>query len=196
MIALTAALLLAATPAAKVDYQGPLGLKWGMSPAEVKATVGLRLHLEHEGKSELYFMGSFARRPGCSVAMTFFEGRLFLVDVLLAEPDSIPAHRRWRAIVDEMAGAYGPPAEIDVAPASALRPKDQAVEDTMLNFEVREGRWQPRAAWVFPSARVETRVGLGEPGDSWTRKMYVTWRFFNAEMMARATAATPPKRDF
>lgn len=164
MIALTAALLLAATPAAKVDYQGPLGLKWGMTPAEVKSALEDRFELYEEGETDAgvtlmqRYRGAFADFATDAIEIYFWEGKFLMLGAVLSPKDPRPLMLLWESAGAAMASTYGPPGSItglprmtretrkDRRPASALyrTAAEKELEEALLSR-----REIPTATWIF-----------------------------------------------
>ena len=102
-------------PVALHEYPGPLGLKWGMTPSEVKGILAgkLTLSTEKDFKPVAYYRqewnGPFAGRPTDAIDVTFCDGGLSGVTVFPASADPQHFFVRWQLIVAETKGQYGEP---------------------------------------------------------------------------------------
>lgn len=99
------------------DHPGPLGLKWGKSPAVAVSVLRSKLSFieEKAGKEDDYntvdqrYGGVFAGLPTVDVKLKFHQGEFFYFAVILATAEAKSASKVWHDVVDKMTVAYGAP---------------------------------------------------------------------------------------
>jgi hypothetical protein len=205
MISLAAALLLAAAPAAKVDYQGPLGLKWGMSPEAVKGALSKRLEFVEEKETDggvsfsQYFAGTFGDFAAEKIEVTYWERKLLAAAVVIAPTEERPVDLLWQQVVASMSSGYGPPTKMDdplqLAPgakkdrrrASVLyrMTERSEIERALLSREARVA-----AKWRFRNG-AECLVGISaDPDATEIQEFRVMWAFADGTRLKGWDAAT------
>lgn len=219
------ALLGAPPPCTSRTYDGPLGLRWGQSADAVVQALEDRFEFEEQAielghdASALLAEGDFAGRRTEMVAFIFTTDELAVVLVSLQHLDQRPALRRWREVVDELRQVHGPPTSIAKEPAlpgeavareakkrPALRGTASLLEamggggnrDALLEVEITNGRWEPKAEWKFRNATIAVRVSANEPDEFGVRRLSVDWLFGdNARMeTARKSGRSAKIRDY
>jgi len=207
----------------KIEYPGPLGLKWGQSPAEVKDALSKRFEFSREGPTDngaaftMNFDGQFAGFETDGIEALFMNDRLVGLSVILARGDTVLPSVRWQKIVNQMTEAYGPPTKTnptprmpsfsDVVAKSKTAKKDLKdsaasldgvfglVKQEWIEDQIRTGAWEPLARWRFKNGIVGmTAVRLDPPDEEGKRTLFVIWTFFDEQKVKTGFASTP--RDF
>lgn len=195
------------TPA-RAAHPGPAGVKWGQSPAEVKAALSERYRFVKEFDDgpihEQEYAGEFSGFATEAIAASFLDSRLGAFTVALRERDERPASRRWLEIVEKMADRYGEPDEISAVPTTVtgavnVRAKAGAESRSSVSawrsiqgvrpglFQeidrlARLGEWTAVAQWTFANGVVVAAgVRPGEPNQLGTRTLQPFWMFVTRE---------------
>jgi hypothetical protein len=209
MIALATALLLAATPAAKIDYQGPLGLKWGMSPEAVKEALSKRLEFvreqDRDGGVSLAqdYSGTFADFAAEEIEVIFWEGKLLSVAVTIAPEEERPVDLLWQQVVASMSVSYGPANKVNdplrIGPASKKDGRSptmlrRLMERSEIERAILSREAHQTANWTF---RNKAKCGVaiyGAPTATSLDEFRVLWLFADGTRLEAWDAATDKAR--
>lgn len=102
------------------DYEGPLGLTWGQSPAEVRAALSKKFTFRREGMVGKMFSqtyaGAFAGQKAEEIDANFTDKKFIMLTAMYAAKDVRPASRRWRDLVDKTIETHGEPSKMAPIP--------------------------------------------------------------------------------
>jgi hypothetical protein len=189
-------LVIAALGVSQKTYEGPLGLKWGQSVAEVKAALEGRYTLVEERATGLAYTGAFAGEPTEALVFAFDGTGLGGLVVMYPSTDVRPAARRWVDLVEQMRSSYGEPTKITKEPGSAVR-KELATRYMLLDVQIAGGSWEPSATWTFANGvDVTIRVNVGAPNEHGNRPLQPVWIFGRRAVLDGIRAQHAKARDF
>lgn len=220
-IALVASLTASSTlGASREPYEGPAGLRWGMSPDEVSTAwaskfTAVDTPLAAPGFTAQVWTGEFAGERVEGIVTAFLDDSLAAVMVAYPSNDQRPATRRWMDIVEQMREAYGQPESMTDPPDKALsnelkksksrkaqkyaRLAESVLAGTRfdaLDLMAIKGEWTPSAKWRFPGgAQVQVIVQVNSADESGMRTVSPLWRFESKRFLDARTAGAA-KRDY
>jgi hypothetical protein len=118
LVAVLGLVLVAAKGASStLPYSGPLGLRWGKSPADARSILANKLTFVTETPGDLNsyntidqrYAGSFAGLPIAEAILKFHRGEFFYLGVILQTAEAKSATRVFERVVAKMRKTYGPP---------------------------------------------------------------------------------------
>jgi hypothetical protein len=137
-----------------MTYDGPLGLAWGMSPAEAtKRLEGLEWTQGNGTETDLHFTGQpFGGLATEHLEAAFTEDKLTRVGVVLEAGGTGGATRVYEYMLREMRKTYGDPYR-EGPPPPPLKEKGEA-RQSRLDKAIKEGAWKPAARWAFKNGAI------------------------------------------
>lgn len=196
---ITCALLSCAAKAAPLlPYPGPLGLRWGQSPADVRSILANKMEFISEvpGSSNSYntidlrYGGRFADLPVAEALLKFHRGEFFYLAVTLQTSKAGAASKVYFQVIEKMRQAYGSPTKESKPPQLASQ---QSISDHIPLADKRP--------WVLPllwneQTRADSdklnqlydlhiRTGLWDP--------FAGWRFPNGVIVQSFIHPEPQK---
>jgi len=222
-LATAAPLIAAPRMASSKPYEGPAGLKWGQTRAEVRAILEEKFEFQDENPMDgviiQAYTGEFAGEPADAIGVFFIDDKLVQLAVVYPSVDSRPASKRWEVIVQKMTETYGAPTAASNPPkgaemsdafkaypntknkqriqelAQAFDGANATLRYQQLDAAIVSGSWEPKAQWTFDAdVRIEVSVRVDPPDEYGQRTLRVVWLFNKYKIMAAAKAKAP--RDF
>ena len=119
----------ASPSSSRLPYSGPLGLRWGQSPADVRSILANKLEFVSETPGEqnsyhtidLRYRGVFAELPIAEALLKFHRGEFFYLSVVLQTATAGTASKVFFDALSRMKKAYGPPLKESKPPELASR---------------------------------------------------------------------------
>lgn len=161
------------------DYDGPLGLKWGQPPADVKSALQGKLTFVDESQNDNgktlshHYKGAFGGIEPETIEVSFYEQKLIAVVAVLQAKDVRPASRRWLDLVAKTVEVHGKPIKLSPVPnvpklsaalsaypdtpnaekirelGSLFDEMSEQASGDSLDRKIERGDWSPAAAWKF-----------------------------------------------